>query len=928
MKIRCTTCGIYFHRDSSEPVYTLCDKCLKALIASGEPVAPAAATGALTFTGEATDGEVIDINGRKYEFDIGGTITPGNVKIDISGDAVAATGTITATQPVVLGKKVTIGTDEYVIDDESGDYKVNVVAGTKVAAAGTLSLTGVITPGSHAETVLTSTGVAPTPITQATKLFTFGGGSSDGETIRLGARTYEFDNNSSIASSNVLVDISAGTKTQAVGTLSISGVVKGAQTFTIGTEVYEFDAGQILTGTNISVDIKSYMVRAAGILTMGGAVPSATETILVGTQTYKWVETLVDAYDVLIEATVEGCIDNLVAAANKAAGEGTKYGTGTVANSSVTTAKTDATHVTFTSIVYGTIGNSIPSTETMADVANIFDATVLGTAVAGSDCTAANAEIAAVAEFNTNTALAITATGGAGESVVFTADAAGALDGSLGNAVASTAVMTNGTFAAAHLVGGTDATAAESATALITAVAADIVAAPELTTVTAQAGGAGEFTAKSLVAGIVGNSIIIGETTANGSFAGGATLLSGGLEADTVVLGSAEYVAVTSLSSPTVPYEVMIGASAAEFLDNLKSAVNQSAGSGTTYSIGTVKNPVAVATTNTDTTQKFIAREPGTSYDAEETSTTAATLSWEDTTFGGGTGLSVPGVDPETADLNGRVYSFVDVLSETNGATAIADQVLFGADSAAALDNLKLAVNHGATEGTNYSTGTVVNADATADANTNTSQVFTAKSAGSIGNAITTVTNIVNGSFASATLVGGTDATAIEFGTALTASIVAISGNIVSAIDGLDGTVALTATTAGVLGNDIATTTDITGASFAETTLIGGLDASAANAVDEAKKAINADALAIVTAVDGTGDVLELTSKVKDVDSNLIRTTTTCVNATFGAATLEGGVTGTPGWEDQVISTASKLYISTSLSTSTDSNWEAITVDI
>jgi len=241
MKIRCTTCGVYFHRDSSEPVYTLCDKCLKELIASGEPVAPVAATGALTFTGEATDGEVIDINGRKYEFDIGGTITPGNVKIDISGDAVKATGIITATQPVVLGKKVTIGTDEYVIDDESGDYKVNVGAGTKVAAAGTLSLTGVITPGSHAETVLTSTGVAPTPITQATKIFNFTGVASDGETITLGARTYEFDNDSSILPSSVLVDISAGTKFQATTKFSLALPILDGETVSIGDEVYEFD---------------------------------------------------------------------------------------------------------------------------------------------------------------------------------------------------------------------------------------------------------------------------------------------------------------------------------------------------------------------------------------------------------------------------------------------------------------------------------------------------------------------------------------------------------------------------------------------------------------------------------------------------------------------------------------------------------------
>ena len=163
MRIRCTNCGIYFFRDSQDEVYTLCDKCLKELIKEGSaPVVPVSASATLSFTGDINQGDTITINGRTYEFDIDGSIRPGNIPIDVTGKAVPAAGTLTATQPVVLGKKVTIGTDDYTIDDESGDFKINVGAGTKVAATGTLSLTGAITPGSHAETVLTSTGAAPT----------------------------------------------------------------------------------------------------------------------------------------------------------------------------------------------------------------------------------------------------------------------------------------------------------------------------------------------------------------------------------------------------------------------------------------------------------------------------------------------------------------------------------------------------------------------------------------------------------------------------------------------------------------------------------------------------------------------------------------------------------------------------------------------
>lgn len=180
-----------------------------------------------------------------------------------------------------------------------------------------------------------------------------------------------------------------------------------------------------------------------------------------------------------------------------------------------------------------------------------------------------------------------------------------------------------------------------------------------------------------------------------------ATAPSDGSE---VVIGDITYVAKTALTSPAVPYEVLIGVSAATFLDNLKSAINATAGAGTTYGTGTVAHPDVVATDNSNTTQKIVARVPGVADNALATTTDDAHLSWADTTLGGGTGDSNPGVDPEEVVIGSKTYAIVDVLSETNGATAIPNQILFGADSAAALDNLKLAINGGATEGTNSST--------------------------------------------------------------------------------------------------------------------------------------------------------------------------------------------------------------------------------
>ena len=230
------------------------------------------------------------------------------------------------------------------------------------------------------------------------------------------------------------------------------------------------------------------------------------------------------------------------------------------------------------------------------------------------------------------------------------------------------------------------------------------------------------------------------------------------IDGSTATIGSRTYTFKTTLSSgPTVADEVLIGGSDAVALDNLKLAINAGAGIGTNYSTGTVVNADVVATDNTDTTQKVVARVPGTTPNTLATTSTAVVLSWADTTLGGGTGTSNPGVTTGAAQvtLGTRTYTFVDVLSETNGATAIADQVLFGADSAAALDNLKLAVTHGATEGTNYSTGTTAHAVITATTNTNTEQTFEALANGTQGN-IASTTNLTNGAFGAATLTGGT----------------------------------------------------------------------------------------------------------------------------------------------------------------------------
>ena len=228
------------------------------------------------------------------------------------------------------------------------------------------------------------------------------------------------------------------------------------------------------------------------------------------------------------------------------------------------------------------------------------------------------------------------------------------------------------------------------------------------------------------------------------------------VDGTTVTIGSTVYTFKTTLTGAA--FEVLIGnvADAAEALDNLKSAINASAGAGTTYGTGTTAHPSVVATTNTDTTQKVIARVPGTAANTLATTNTGVLLSWPAVTLGDGTGASNPGVAAQTVTIGSTVYSFLDVLSETNGAAAIVNQVLFGADSAAALDNLKLAINAGATEGTNYSTGTTAHPTVSATTNTDTTQVVQSLTHATSNNSVATTETLANGAWGGATLSGAT----------------------------------------------------------------------------------------------------------------------------------------------------------------------------
>lgn len=205
-------------------------------------------------------------------------------------------------------------------------------------------------------------------------------------------------------------------------------------------------------------------------------------------------------------------------------------------------------------------------------------------------------------------------------------------------------------------------------------------------------------------------------------------------DGDTVTIEGYTYTFKTALSSPAQAFEVLIGASAAAALDNLKIAINDSGGTeGTEYSVGTYAHPLVTATTNTNTTQLVEAREFGTRANEYSLGETSSHLSW------------------------GAAKMGTVVTTEVAGVANVPYEVLIGGSAATMLDNLKVAINNGATEGTNYSFGTKAHPQVTADANTDTTQVVTARDM-AVGEDISTTDPIDTGghmSWGATTLASG-----------------------------------------------------------------------------------------------------------------------------------------------------------------------------
>jgi len=133
--------------------------------------------------------------------------------------------------------------------------------------------------------------------------------------------------------------------------------------------------------------IEAKYIPASGTLEFG-ANPLDTETVVIGSQTYTFNTTLGGAGSVLIGIDQEASLDNLVAAVENGAGEGTLYGTGTTANANASAESQPGDIIGVFAIVPGTAGNSLT-----------FTTSVTGATISGSGTLAGGIDIPAASDY-------------------------------------------------------------------------------------------------------------------------------------------------------------------------------------------------------------------------------------------------------------------------------------------------------------------------------------------------------------------------------------------------------------------------------------------------------------------------------------------------------------------------------------------------
>jgi hypothetical protein len=349
----------------------------------------------------------------------------------------------------------------------------------------------------------------PVKTAAAEGLFALTGDVVDGELVTIGTDIYEFDADAAVTEGNLAVDISGGTKTQATAIYELTGTMLDGETITVGDDVYEATTTGTASGSNIAIDLSLVSTAATGQLTFTGIV-SDGELVVLGEDTFEF-----DTNDAVTEGNIQvfvgtntdatsACI--ALAAAIEAAG-----------TQPLSANKGVGDTVDVTADYHRSSDNDIATTTTCANAT--WGALHLEN---GADATAAACVTAIVAAVTAHDTMDIGAADGTGDTVDFTADIGGAVDGSLGNAVALATDAANGDWDGEYLAGGTDATNLEAITALVAKITSD---GDGTYTATDETGG--EMSVDAVSDGDAGNLIVTTTTCANGNWDGETTLVGG-----------------------------------------------------------------------------------------------------------------------------------------------------------------------------------------------------------------------------------------------------------------------------------------------------------------------------------------------------------------------------------------------------------------
>jgi len=350
------------------------------------------ASASLTLTGLAVDTQTVTIGTKVYTWQDALTDVDGNVKIGVSAAAcvanLVAAITLTGTPGTDYATSMTVHPLVTAIDD-TGDV-VTVTAFTSGVSGDLIAIaeTGTNMSWGGGDTFLSG------------GLDAFGPAELDGHVVVFGAAT------TTVALRGVEARVASNTAASLTFAAPLPAVPVAGDTYTLrggwfdshiadlrqGKGLAEAPPGSVYGSQSQVADALITALRRRGthasqLLTFTGLAID-TQTVTIDGKAYTFQDSLTDVDgNVKIGVSAEICIDNLVAAITLGAGAGTAYATSMTLHSRATAEKVSATVMRARAKLVGTAGDSLATTETLAN-ASWGAATMAGGAAGGSGAVA------------------------------------------------------------------------------------------------------------------------------------------------------------------------------------------------------------------------------------------------------------------------------------------------------------------------------------------------------------------------------------------------------------------------------------------------------------------------------------------------------------------------------------------------------------